>query len=103
MGAEKQKLPLSVIVVPSSHSDKNFWKRALTFQFIYSLIGLLFGFACIIGGMVLFFHGVVGSSSWTTKFIGLESEINDAAPGTILFIVGLYVVWIARFGVKVRE
>jgi len=85
---------------PANFGGKNFWQKASLFQFIYSLAGLIVGLVCIIGGIVLFLHGVAGSTSWTASFLGASSDISDAAPGAILFIVGLFIVWITRFEVK---
>src|SRR5207237_9467445 len=72
-------------------------------QLSYSLAGLVFGLTCILGGIGLFLHGVVGSSSWVGNFIGVQSKLSDAAPGTVLFVVGLAVVWLTRFSVRVRQ
>lgn len=83
--------------------SKGFWKKAALFQLIYSLTGLVLGLSCIIGGIVLFFHGITGSSSWTVKFLKLESNISDAAPGVILFIVGLFIVCVTKFVIKVKK
>ena len=71
-------------------------------QLIYSLAGLVVGLACVVGGLGLFLHGIVGSSSWVGDFIGVQSKLADAAPGTVLFIVGLLVVWLTRFSLRVR-
>ena len=71
-------------------------------QLIYSLAGLILGLACVVGGIVLFFHGVAGSSSWVGQFIGVQGRLSDAAPGTVLFVVGLLVVWVTRFDVRLR-
>jgi hypothetical protein len=46
---------------------------------------------------------VTGVASWTARIIGAESQISDAAPGVILFIVGLFIVWVTRFTVKVAK
>jgi hypothetical protein len=46
---------------------------------------------------------VAGSSSWIGEFIGVQSKLSDAAPGTVLFVVGLAVVWLTRFAVRVRQ
>ena len=83
--------------------ERHFWGRLATLQLIYSLAGLLLGLACIIGGILLFFHGVTGSSSWVGEVIGVKSNLSDAAPGTVLFVVGLAVVWLTRFAVRVRQ
>ena len=90
-------------MLPPNPRERHFWGRLAVLQLIYSLAGLLVGFACIVGGIVLFFHGVVGSSSWVGQFIGVQSKLSDAAPGTVLFVVGLAVVWLTRFSVRVRQ
>ncbi len=68
-------------------------------QLIYSLGGLLLGFFCLAGGIVLFLHGVFGSTSWTARILGASSQITDAAPGGVLFVVGVFLVFITRFKV----
>jgi hypothetical protein len=70
---------------------------------IYSIGGLFLGILCVLGGVVLFLNGVTGSTNWTAKFIGAESKINDAAPGAVLFIVGLFIVFITRYVFKINK
>jgi len=94
---------LAVLELPPNPRERHFWGRLATLQLIYSLAGLVFGLACIVGGILLFFHGVSGSSSWVGEFIGVKSKLSDAAPGTVLFVVGLVVVWLTRFAVRVRQ
>ena len=94
---------LAVLELPPNPRERHFWGRLATLQLIYSLSGLVVGLACIVGGIVLFFHGVAGSSSWVGEFIGVQSKLSDAAPGTVLFVVGLVVVWLTRFAVRVRQ
>lgn len=67
------------------------------FELIYSITGLVLGLCCIAAGVVLFLKGITGSTSWTAKALGLESTISDAAPGAIVFIVGLFVVMVTRY------
>ena len=69
-------------------------------HFLYSFGGLIFGVACIVGGVLLFINGISGSTNWTTKLLGVESEITDAAPGAILFVLGLLVAYATRFVIK---
>lgn len=95
-----QKPVMKAIVTPPVVDEKHFWTVTAVFHFFYSLVGLMAGLACIIGGIMLFFNGITGSTSWTAKFLGLESSISDAAPGAILFIVGLFIAWITRFNVE---
>ena len=94
---------VAALELPPNPRERQFWARLARLQLIYSLAGLVFGMACIMGGIGLFLHGVVGSSSWVGNFIGVQSQLSDAAPGTVLFIVGLAVVWLTRFAVRVRQ
>jgi apolipoprotein N-acyltransferase len=93
----------AALELPPNPRERHFWGRLAVLQLIYSLAGLLFGLACVVGGILLFFHGVAGSSSWVGEFIGVQSKLSDAAPGTVLFVVGLVVVWLTRFSVRVSR
>jgi len=66
--------------------------EAMRHEFWYGLVGLLLGLAAIVGGVILGIRGVVGATSWSARLLGLESNINDAAPGVVLFIVGLFMI-----------
>jgi hypothetical protein len=94
---------VAALELPPDPRERHFWGRLATLQLIYSLAGLVLGLACIIGGILLFFHGVTGSSSWVGEVIGAKGRLSDAAPGTVLFVVGLAVVWLTRFAVRVRQ
>jgi len=90
------------ITPPENTRDRRLWRRAVVFQFIYSIAGLVVGLACVIGGIILFLHGIVGPTAhWTTNL--LEVDISDAAPGVILFVAGLLFVWITRFSVTTSQ
>ena len=69
----------------------------------YALAGLVVGVVCILGGLILFILGVTSATSWTAKILGAESTLADAAPGAVLFIVGLFVVYITRYNITVRS
>jgi hypothetical protein len=97
------QLVVAALELPPHPRERHFWGRLAVLQLIYSLAGLMFGLTCIVGGILLFFHGVAGSSSWIGEFIGVKSQLSDAAPGTVLFVVGLAVVWLTRFAVRVRQ
>jgi len=94
---------LVALELPPDPRERHFWSRLATLQLVYSLAGLVLGLACVIGGILLFFHGVVGTSSWVGEVIGVKSKLSDAAPGTVLFVVGLAVVFLTRFSVRVRQ
>ena len=91
------------MTVPPSLKDPGTFKRFAALHLIYSLSGLILGLACILGGIVLTLHGAVGSTSWTASFIGVATDISDAAPGVVLFVVGLFIVWVTRFSVTVHK
>ncbi len=96
--------PLHTILLTSSFASRN--RELVTtpskHQLVYSIAGLVLGLACVIGGLVLFLFGVTGSTSWTARFLGAKSQITDAAPGAVLFIVGLFTVFFTRYVLTVR-
>jgi uncharacterized membrane protein len=94
---------VAALELPPDPRQRQFWARLAHLQLIYSLAGLIVGLTCVVGGLGLFLHGIVGSSSWVGDFIGIQSKLADAAPGTVLFIVGLLVIWLTRFSVRVRQ
>ncbi len=89
--------------VPHNIVDNEFWRKASLYQIIYSISGLVLGLICVFGGIILFIGGISGSTSWVANIIGAQSNISDAAPGAVLFIVGLFIVWITRFNLKVKK
>lgn len=94
---------VAALELPPDPKARQMWARLAHLQLIYSLAGLLVGLGCIVGGLGLFLHGVYGSSSWVGDFIGVKSRLADAAPGTVLFVIGLLVVWLTRFSIRVRQ
>ena len=76
--------------------------KAIGLEYAYAMLGLILGLAAILGGVTLCLHGVTGNTSWTASFIGAQSTINDAAPGVVLFIVGLFMIWVTRPRVKIK-
>lgn len=84
------------------HSDEIIEKLSRD-QRIYSTIGLVLGVIIILGGLILFLYGVTGKMNWTAKFLGASSEILDASPGAVLFIVGLFIIFFTRFKIKSKR
>jgi hypothetical protein len=91
--------PMGLVSV-QSQTDPDLQEKLSQHQLTYSLLGLGVGLVCIIGGCILFLHGVTGATSWTASFLGAESKISDAAPGAILFVVGLFIVFLTRYGYR---
>lgn len=77
--------------------------HAIKGEYAYGMLGLLLGLASIIGGIILGLNGVAGSTSWTASVLGLKSQVNDAAPGVVLFIVGVFMVYITKPRVKLKD
>lgn len=86
------------IEVPPEAVDKELWQRVLLYQFLYSIAGLLSGLLCVLGGILLVVNGFAGDGKWTAQFFGVT--VSDAAPGVVLFIVGVALVQLTRFTVR---
>jgi hypothetical protein len=96
----KELLDAQGRVVDRIYSDAGFsYHLTVTrYRLVYSICGLVLGLCCIVGGVVLFLRGVAGETSWTAKILGIgQSQISDAAPGAVLFVVGLFIVLATRF------
>jgi hypothetical protein len=91
-----------VTVNQPSHSSE-ILKTTIMWEYIYAMLGLVLGLSCVLGGIVLGLHGVAGNTSWTAKVLGLSSTVNDATPGVVLFIVGIFMVFITRPKVKLGK
>lgn len=90
--------------IPASIRNWRVWESAVRYQFWYSMLGLLLGLACILSGVVLFLHGVVGTTkSWTASVLGLKNSVSDVPAGVVVFIVGMIIVFITRFVVKTEK
>lgn len=70
------------------------------YQLFYSITGLVLGLACIFGGVYLFIQGATGEMDWSLSIFGAKSNIVQAAPGAVLFIVGLFVVIVTKYKYK---
>jgi len=84
--------------VPPNVVDKDFWRLVVQYQFYYSVTGLLVSLFCLVNGVLMFVHGFTGSSSWSADLFGIT--INDAAPGTVLFVIGLAIAHFTKFDVR---
>jgi hypothetical protein len=78
--------------------------RVSRYQLLYSMSGLVGGIVAMVLGSALFLYGVTSPPThWWASLIGAKSSISDAAPGAVLFVVRLFLVWITRFEVRVRQ
>jgi hypothetical protein len=77
--------------------------RAVVFEYIYGVLGLLIGVTAVILGAVMCLNGVVGNTSWTMKVLGAESQINDALPGVIFALIGFFLVRVTKPQVRLKR
>jgi len=98
-GPGTSRAELEMRIADKIYSDVGFryHQTIMMFRLIYSVCGLFLGLACVIGGVALFFGGITGATKWTAKILGASSDVSDAAPGAVLFIVGLFIVIATRF------
>jgi hypothetical protein len=87
--------------IPARAFTPHVTEKVATLSFIYAMAGLVLGLACALLGVVLFFHGVAGSSGWVVELLHLQITLSDAAPGVVLFVVGLAVVFVTRYDVRI--
>ena len=72
----------------NANQSDDLHRLGLMLKFIYSIVGLLLGLACVIVGLVLGLYGVVGHTTLAASVLGLSTNVTDAAPGVVVFVVG---------------
>jgi len=92
---------LNALLINGKQKDSTI-KQLTKYHLIYSIIGCFLGFICIIGGVVLFIMGITGNTNWKFSVFESKSEIVNAAPGVILFVVGLIIIFITRLYIKLN-
>jgi hypothetical protein len=88
---------------PAGSHSRDVIAEAIKGEYAYAKLGLMLGLASIVGGVVMGLHGVGGHTSWTASFLGLNSQINDAAPGVVLFVVGLFMIRTTKPKVNLKD
>jgi hypothetical protein len=84
-------------------SSETVIRTAILGEYIYASIALVLGLASIVAGSLLCVYGVAGHTSFTASLLGLNTNLNDAAPGVVLFVVGLFMIWATRPKVKLSD
>lgn len=98
---DKDKI-YKVVTPPSGFNDPGTWQQAVKEQGKYSRAGLAAGVVCILLGVVLFLLGVTGNIQWSASVLGFSSKLTDAAPGAVLFVVGVIVIVVTAFNVGAK-
>jgi hypothetical protein len=95
----KNDRPIGLMLVDPK-TDKETQFGLAKFELTYAVLGLIAGLLCMVGGIFLFYQGITGSMDWTAKFFVGESKITNAAPGAVLFLIGLFVILGTRYKFK---
>jgi hypothetical protein len=109
MSSDENK-PQRQVHVEEVTIDKDFAKKnpdvvaaIVKQQYRISLLGGVIGIICIAGGILLFLKGIAGDIDWVTKVgPGVTSKLTNAAPGAILFVVGLFSIYFSRYKVTIK-
>lgn len=80
----------------------NIVKNGMLLENARAMLCALVGMAAIAAGIWLCISGVAGSVRWTTKIFGASSQLTDATPGVVLFVVGFLIIGITKPSVRVR-
>lgn len=79
------------------------WRAAVRHQFIFSMTGLLSGLGIMGLGATFCYLGVEGKTTWSAHLLGFDSRLVDAAPGVVLIVVGLILIWVTQHRVSVAR
>ena len=69
----------------------------------YAKGGLWIAGGTFLVGFILFLMGVAWQTKFVARGLGLEFEFSDAWPGAILWIVGVFVIALTRFRVRIGD
>jgi len=68
----------------------------------YTLVGILAGVVMVLLGGGVFYLGITGVVTWPASALGFTSQLVNASPGIVLFVVGLVAIWGSRRKVAVE-
>jgi hypothetical protein len=68
----------------------------------YTLVGIVAGVVMVLLGGGVFYLGITGVVTWPASALGFTSQLVNASPGIVLFIVGLVAIWSSRRKVAVE-
>lgn len=78
--------------------------EAIRREYQYARLGLGLGLATVLSGTFLCLRDLAGATSWTAKALGVfESTLSDATSGSILFVVGIFVIVFTRPRVRMKN
>jgi hypothetical protein len=68
----------------------------------YTLVSILAGVIMVLLGGGVFYLGITGVVTWPASALGFTSQLVNASPGIVLFVVGLVAIWSSRRKVAVE-
>jgi hypothetical protein len=74
--------------------------RAQTYR-IGVVLGIIIGGIVCLTGFVLSIGGLSGQVTWFITAPGFSSRLENATPGVIAFVAGIFLVW--RYKPKIRD
>jgi hypothetical protein len=89
------------VEVPADQCGPELWQLVIHYQFLYSVFGLVSGLLCVLMGVLMFANGVLGSGHWSANILGMT--LTDSPVGVALFVVGVAMVQVTAFTVKVKD
>ncbi len=65
--------------------------------------GRRIGLGVIVLGVLLTILGATGAVDLRLQGLGLNAHVANAAPGVVLMLIGLFIIWLTRFTVKAAK
>src|SRR5437588_10359309 len=72
-----ETIPVAKHLEEQKSATERLLSQAIRGEYRYAMLGLILGLGAVLGGVILGLHGVVGHTSWTGKFLGIQSNLND--------------------------
>ena len=92
------------MIVFSSNTPKGSQKQGMAAHLKYSFLGLTIGAGFILIGAVLMALGKAAVGWISFSFFGIHLDASDAiAPGAVMIVAGLVIVFVTRLKVKYVE
>jgi hypothetical protein len=83
--------------------DPEVIKEAVRAQRTVSIIGYVVGGIAVLAGIAIFALGLSEAIEWEIEGFGLSSKVQTSAAGVVIAIIGLLVIMVSRFSVRIRS
>lgn len=72
------------------------------FELLKTAIGISVGIICIAGGAWLSYVGITANTSWSIHFMGESFDLTTSAPGVVMIVAGMAIVFVALKAHEIR-